>query len=408
MTTNINPYQQPMGQPYMMNPVMVPQMQQSKAAQEVNAVKIELIEPKAYGSAPNDMAAQQPSCFSYPQTSVYAPNGMSYPYTQSQIYSSPVSMMTPPVFQPLNSTPDMSSLPSAVVDTPTSVQQPTVPPATAPAVEVPAAQPTVPPSTAPVVDTPVAQPATTQPQQPVEDVNTTLQELASTNLETQFNAINKIAEKVQAQAPEAANFLAVDTFKGLASVVNKDTTTLEAPTQEQTALREKALSGQQLTPEEQAKAEQLAPQEIAEMNKQYALYTLAILQNSYRDAVNKELQTQGMQPAKINELPEINLVIDTIKNNPNALIREAGISALSYVVRPEDKDVAKTVFTLATQDSDENVKKAASDALAKIGEPLPAAPVEAGKAEEANASKTEQPQENVKKEEAKAEDKKAA
>ena len=232
-------------------------------------------------------------------------------------------------------------------------------------------------------------------------------------MEAQFNAINKIAETAQTQSPEAANLLAVDTFKGLASVVNKDTTTLEAPTQEQTALREKALGGQQLTPEEQAKAEQLAPQEVAEMNKQYALYTLAILQNSYRDAVNQELQAQGMQPAKINELPEINLVIDTIKNNPNALIREAGISALSYVVRPEDKDVAKTVFTLATQDSDENVKKAATDALAKIGEPVQAAaPVEAGKeeapkADEKAAEGVQQP-ENVKQGESKPEGEKAA
>ena len=178
-------------------------------------------------------------------------------------------------------------------------------------------------------------------------------------------------------------------------------------------MREKALGGQQLTPEEQAKAEQLAPQEVAEMNKQYALYTLAILQNSYRDAVNQELQAQGMQPAKINELPEINLVIDTIKNNPNALIREAGISALSYVVRPEDKDVAKTVFTLATQDSDENVKKAATDALAKIGEPVQAAaPVEAGKeeapkTEEKTAQEAQQP-ENVKQGESKPEGEKAA
>lgn len=389
MTTNINPYQQTMGQPYAMNPVITSQPQQQKAAQEVNAVKIELIEPKAYGSAPNEAGAQP----YYPQSSVYNPNGMMYPYVPFQpqmpmTMPAPVSVPQAPAAQP-----PMPQVPPAVVDQPTAPETPQ---------QVDTQVPPAPVAT----DAPAAQPAATPVQQPGSDVNKLVQDLGSNDLEAQFNAINKIAETAQTQSPEAANLLAVDTFKGLASVVNKDTTTLEAPTQEQTALREKALGGQQLTPEEQAKAEQLAPQEVAEMNKQYALYTLAILQNSYRDAVNKELQTQGMQPAKINELPEINLVIDTIKNNPNALIREAGISALSYVVRPEDKEVAKTVFTLATQDSDENVKKAATDALAKIGEPVQAAaPVEAGKEE---APKAVQQPENVKQGESKPEGEKAA
>ena len=313
----------------------------------------------------------------------------------------PMTMPAPvPVPQAPVAQQPMPQVPPAVID------QPAVP-ATSTPVDT-----QVPPAPA-ATEAPAAQPAATPVQQPGSDVNKLVQDLGSNDLEAQFNAINKIAETAQTQSPDAANLLAVDTFKGLASVVNKDTTTLEAPTQEQTALREKALGGQQLTPEEQAKAEQLAPQEVAEMNKQYALYTLAILQNSYRDAVNQELQAQGMQPAKINELPEINLVIDTIKNNPNALIREAGISALSYVVRPEDKDVAKTVFTLATQDSDENVKKAATDALAKIGEPVQAAaPVEAGKeeapkADEKAAEGVQQP-ENVKQGESKPEGEKAA
>lgn len=391
MTTNINPYQQTMGQPYAMNPVITSQPQQQKAAQEVNAVKIELIEPKAYGSAPNEAGAY----YTYPQSSVYKPNGMMYPYVlqpfQPQMpmtMPAPVSVPQAPAAQP-----PMPQVPPAVVDQPTAPETPQ---------QVDTQVPPAPVAT----DAPAAQPAATPVQQQGSDVNKLVQDLGSNDLEAQFNAINKIAETAQTQSPEAANLLAVDIFKGLASVVNKDTTTLEAPTQEQTALREKALSGQQLTPEEQAKAEQLAPQEVAEMNKQYALYTLAILQNSYRDAVNKELQEQGMQPAKINELPEINLVIDTIKNNPNALIREAGISALSYVVRPEDKEVAKTVFTLATQDSDENVKKAATDALAKIGEPVQAAaPVEAGKEE---APKAVQQPENVKQGESKPEGEKAA
>ena len=399
MTTNINPYQQTMGQPYAMNPVITSQPQQQKAAQEVNAVKIELIEPKAYGSAPNEAGAQP--YYTYPQSSVYNPNGMMYPYVQPFQPQMPMTMPAPvSVPQAPAAQPPMPQVPPAVVDQPTTPETPQ---------QVDTQVPPAPVAT----DAPAAQPAATPVQQPGGDVNKLVQDLGSNDLEAQFNAINKIAETAQTQSPEAANLLAVDTFKGLASVVNKDTTTLEAPTQEQTSLREKALGGQQLTPEEQAKAEQLAPQEVAEMNKQYALYTLAILQNSYRDAVNQELQAQGMQPAKINELPEINLVIDTIKNNPNALIREAGISALSYVVRPEDKDVAKTVFTLATQDSDENVKKAATDALAKIGEPVQAAaPVEAGKeeapkADEKAAEGVQQP-ENVKQGELKPEGEKAA
>ena len=378
MTTNINPYQQTMGQPYTMNPVITSQPQQQKAAQEVNAVKIELIEPKAYGSAPNEAGAQP--YYTYPQSSVYNPNGMMYPYVQPFQPQMPMTMPAPvPVPQAPAAQQPMPQVPSAIVD------QPAVPETSTPV------DTQVPPAPA-ATDVPAAQPAATPVQQPGSDVNKLVQDLGSNDLEAQFNAINKIAETAQTQSPDAANLLAVDTFKGLASVVNKDTTTLEAPTQEQP---------------------HTGILQVAEMNKQYALYTLAILQNSYRDAVNQELQAQGMQPAKINELPEINLVIDTIKNNPNALIREAGISALSYVVRPEDKDVAKTVFTLATQDSDENVKKAATDALAKIGEPVQAAaPVEAGKeeapkTEEKTAQEVQQP-ENVKQGESKPEGEKAA
>jgi hypothetical protein len=321
----------------------------SRPATEVNAVKIELIEPKAFNIPENAAYAQ--GFYNYPQASMYSPEPvnampMGYPYAQQipaqyvtpQAPAMPQPMPMPPAAQPVE-------VPPAVVSQP----QPPV-----------AAQPQTPE----VANNPAA------PAQPTSaggvDVSKFTQDLGSENLETQFNTINKIAELAQSKTPDALNLLSVDMFKALSSVIGKDTASLGGPSADQTALREKALSGKTLTPEEQAKAEQLAPQEIAEMNKQYALYTLAILQNSYREAVNEELKKQNMQPAKINELPEINLVLENIKNNPNALIREAGISALSYVIKPEDKEVAKTVFTLALKDGDENVRKAAVDAIGKI------------------------------------------
>lgn len=377
MTTNLvsqNQYQP-------MMPYQAPVQERQGAATEVNAVKIELIEPKAYNGT-SEVSPQ--GYYSYPQTSMYAPSGMPYPYAAPQM---PVMMPQPQVAYPPQQ-PIMMPQPQQPLEQPIQ-QQPQ-----APVIEQPVVQQPMPPVPPAVVETPktqpqpaaapVEQPVAQQPQvapqpQGGQEAAKLIEGLNAPEPEAQFDTINKIAELAQSQSPEALALVSPDTFKGLSAVVTKDTSTLPGPDQEQSALREKAMGGQQLSAEEKAKAEKLAPQEMAEMNKQYALYTLAILGNAYRDGTNAALQQQGInEPLKINEIPEINLIIDTIKDNSNPLIREAGISALDYLARPEDKEIVKTVLNLATQDADESVKKAASDSLTKMGEPVPAPAPEGG------------------------------
>ena len=112
-------------------------------------------------------------------------------------------------------------------------------------------------------------------------------------------------------------------------------------------------------------ANTLSPKEIAERNKSYALFTLATIQKCY----GEEIAKLSDKTVPLTELPGAAKVVDTLKDNPDPLVRASAIQALSYIQRPEYKKDLTTVFTVATNDADKGVAdtvKAALEELNKI------------------------------------------
>lgn len=381
------PVQAPYG-----NPNMMPQ---------VNAVKIDINNPQAYGGMNsqgqvNPIAPQQNAVgpYNYP----YVPE---YNIPQVSQYNTPGAYPIPPMnvpaqMQVLNqqnnnvtnasdaaknpqgaqnqsvTTPATLSVP-ATVTVPTAVVPVPVP--VAPVAPVPVAPvPTVPQPT-PVVNAPVTQnvnvnpaiPAaivdnkqntTVAPVAPVQqeatlpggiEVNALLSGLASNNPDEQTAAIQKIAEVAQTDPAAARALLNEQTFGKIVDVINADTSKLQGPTGK-------------------PDPKNLSPLEKAEINKQFAVYTLAILQKNFRDEINKEMKKNNLPDIAINDLPYIKEgIVNNLKDNPNPTIREACLSALNYVGRPEDKEVLRVLYDIsAKHDSNPAVRTSAQDYLTKL------------------------------------------
>lgn len=330
---------------------------------EINAVKIELINPQAYGSAPQETCMPNPLAvpiqpvYAYPQNQIYPTSqviseGPTYFMNQEQnpvpfIPQQPLSnknRTTPPITPSENfvamQTPVKKELPAALVD-----QNPK------------------PSATQEVAKSII--PAKKEEKPPI-DIKPIIGSLKSNDMEQEFLAIQQIAEIGQNTKIPSDLLINDEIFKGLSGIITKDTSNMPGPTAEQKQLREKKFSGTKLTPKENEIAETLAPKEIAELNKQFATYALATVQKNFRTSVNKEAEKQGLEKVKLNEIPEIDTVIENVKSNPNPLIREASLSALSYIAKAEDKETLGIIFSTAAQDKDPVVKMAAEKAQEKI------------------------------------------
>lgn len=304
-----------------------------------SAVSINIFDPKAYAGAPAApqqapyMPETQPQVYSYPQAPIYNyPQAQTYGMPQGQYYPpvapAPQPQYYPPV-APMPQPPAAAPIPPAVVD-----QQP-----------VPQPVPAAPAAPAPEA-APVAQPAAPQ----AVDVNAISAGLKSANLDEQTAAIQKIAEVGQSDPKQATALLNEEVFKGLTEVIVKDTSKLQGPDKEK-----------------------------AETNKMIGMWTIAVLQKNFRDTIeaDPEAQKQGIKVG-IGDLPGIAQVKHNLESDPNPVIREAAISALTYVAKPEDAPVLAEVLNIAaTNDADPNVKAAAQQAISNMQSPQQATPEQA-------------------------------
>ena len=151
-------------------------------------------------------------------------------------------------------------------------------------------------------------------------------------------------------------------MESLLGVIAKDTTQLQDATPKQLELRQQLLEGKTLTPEETAEAQKISEKEMADRNKQYALFTVAILQ----DLLIKEFQAQNNVTPDIKDLPGMEQIVSTIKDSSSPMLRASGLAALAYNARPEYKPVMEEIFNLSKQDEDPNVRKVAEDGLTKL------------------------------------------
>lgn len=326
-----------------------PAMKRPTYAPSYNAVQINL-------DTPTLNAPQAPGYYyDYPQ----APAPAYYPPVQA-----PVTVPQ----QPVNAAPVA----------PVNVPQPQVPAQAPVAPTAPAAAPETQAPAAPVQTAPAA------PAQP-DDISKVLANLSDPDFDKQAAQMEEIAKKGLTNEADAVPYVQEEIFNKLFDIINTDSSKLAGPTEQQLQLREKVaqndlaiFNAQQagkdpktvqlpntLTAEEEKLANTITPLEQAERNKEYALFTTAVLQKTYGDEIEKRNGTV----VPLTDLPGAAVVVDELKSNQNPAIRMAAIDALRYVQRPEYKNDLAQVYTIAQGDADEGVSAAATDALNSLNTP---------------------------------------
>ena len=337
---------------------------QPTAKSQFNGVNIEIINPQGQATAPQ-YGCQMPAQYMPIQQAPVMVPAYPQPFPASQ------AIVQAPQAAPVAQVPVQQTVAQPVVyDTPVATPQVT-PQAAAPVVvpqpqiqaseaqqaqvqTVPEAQ-AAPQAAAPVVENAEAQAPTISPE-------AFAGRLQSTNLDEQKTAIEEIAEKVKNDKTAGPILLDTQIFDGLVGIINKDTSTLAGPTPEVQALREKAKQGGELTAEESKLASTPSELEKAEINKQYALYTIAYMQ----ERLNNELEARNGQALALKDLPCIENVVETVKSNPNPMLRISAIASLSHVARPEYKADLSKVFELAKADEDPRVVENATKAIENL------------------------------------------
>ena len=307
---------------------------------QYNGVNIEINGPQGQGYMPNTMPAQYiPAQFI--QTPQLVP--AQQPLTQQPMFQQQ-EVQQPAIQQPAAQQPFIPAEPI------NNQQTQTVP---APQIQTNAQQTAQTPAAAPVVENPV---------NTGDDMTAAsfAGKLRTDDTNKQKEAIEEIAQKVKFDEKLTPVLLDTQIFDALFEIIDKDNSALEGPSPEVLELRKKP--EEDLTEEQKTKAKTPAPIEEAEINKQYALYTISYLQ----EALNKELEKRGGKALDLKDLPGIDKVVDTVKSNSSPMVRVAGIAALSHIARPEYKDDLTTIFELAKNDEDQNVKEAAERALALL------------------------------------------
>ncbi len=211
------------------------------------------------------------------------------------------------------------------------------------------------------------------------DIPLVISNLTSEDYDTQAQQMEEIA-RISLDNPEnAVPYIVKEVFSGLIDISKKDSTNLAAPTPAQVDARKKLIanflviesSKQQnqkdiklpfeVTEAEFALANELSPMEMAERNKEYALYTMAILAKVYTDEVEKH--TENVVP--LTDLPGSAAIVDALRYSPNAGVKIAAIDALRYIQRPEYTEELYTLYSLAQADPNPQVAMSASRALSQ-------------------------------------------
>lgn len=213
------------------------------------------------------------------------------------------------------------------------------------------------------------------------DIPLVVSNLTSNDFDTQALQMEEIA-RISLDNPEnAVPYIVRDVLGSLIEITKKDTVNLAPPTDAQTEARKKIIANYlvranaeqnnakgpvrlpyQLTEQDMAIANELSPMEQAERNKEYALYTMAILAKVYTDEVEK--QTGNIVP--MTDIPGTSAMVDSLRYSQNAGVKIAAIDALRHIQRPEYKEELTTLYTLAQADGNPQVAITAQRALDSI------------------------------------------
>lgn len=352
----------------MIQPQYNPAYYQQPSSAGASAVNIQIFEPKAYGSAPApapmpQMPQYDAQLYNYPQASVY---GQGMPYAPYQQYPQIPAYYPPAPYQQYPQAP-YQQYQQQYQQAP-SMPEPQMMPQSAIATEQPQPQQPAAQPAAPVVEQPQQQAAN------VVDVAALNGELTSQDLNQQTEAITKIAQMSQADSSTALQLVDNQVMQNLAAIIQKDTAQLPGPTNEQVAAAQKLQKGEQLNPAEQQLIEQSSPKEMAEKNKVFSMFTLAMLQKLQRDEIDQFNAQAGnagnaVPPLKMQDLIGFNEIANIIATSQIPAVKAAGIQALSYVAKPEDLQIMQQILSPLANDKEEIVKQAAQEALTKLSAP---------------------------------------
>lgn len=339
-------------------PIQTP-MYQPLQQPNYNAVKIDIHNPQVNAHDYSQAPQMQPIQPQLPAN--VAPVYSSVPV--ASVYEMPQqSVYKPQAVRPANAIPEAVAVPPPVIIQPSvkppaqmqQIQQaPQVEPAQQPAAPIAAVAPVTPKT----ID--IKPSEATKPQL---DLNEFITKLTSPDYETQAKAIESIAGIAQNSPQLATELLDVKVIESLLGIVNKDSSQLQGPSAQQTQIREKIMAGKKVSEAENTEANKVSPMELAERNKMFSIYTIAILDKLYASEVEKLDKTV----VPLTELPGAAGVVEQIKNNPNPMIRIAGIDALSFIQRPEYKKDLTTILNVAKNDKNPSVQKVADAALKKL------------------------------------------
>lgn len=216
---------------------------------------------------------------------------------------------------------------------------------------------------------------------PEVDIPLIVSNLTNNDFDTQALQMEEIA-RVSLDNPEnAVPYIVREVFSSLIDITKKDTINLAPPTEAQVEARKKVIANYlvrvnaeqknlqtpvtlpyKLTEQDIAIANELSPMELAERNKEYALYTMAILAKIYTDEVEK--QTGNIVP--MTDIPGTSAMVDALRYSQNAGVKVAAIDALRHIQRPEYKEELATLYTLAQADGNPQVAISAQRALESI------------------------------------------
>lgn len=322
------------------NPMVQPQQP------NYNAVKIDIHNPQV--GQPTVPCAQP----QYPQPQYAQPTAPIYNYPQANVYGPQAVPQQFPCCYPPAVMPQPGVVPAQNPGQPSVINQQNVNMPPAQPQEVPAPQ--------------VSEPEVVKPEdvKPQVDLNEFISKLMNPDFNEQVSGMEKIAGMIKESPEKATELVDTKVFDALNGIINFDSSKLEGPSQAQIDARQKILEGKEVTEAEKNLANTMTQKELAERNKSYALFTVAMLDKLYADEVAKLSNTV----VPLTELPEAVNIVNQLKDNPNPMVRASAIQALSYVQNPEYKKDLTTLFTVAKNDQDPGVAQEANAALEKLAQ----------------------------------------
>lgn len=324
---------------------------QGSSIPSLNAVKININNPQVnagYTQNPIQNPGYTAPIYDYPKAQIYEMPQQSIYKAQSETPVVPSPVIVPQtVTTPVQTEKAAESAPVPAVQESTKTEPVSAQPASDASVDASAQKVEI---------------KTPEESTPGIDVNEVISKLTDPDYDKQAKAIEAIANLTQTYPEQAKSLLDVKVIDTLLGIMDKDTSKLAGPSPEQLQIREKIMSGQKVSDAETVQANKTTPMEQAERNKQYSIYTVAILQKLY----GTEIEKMNNTVVPFAELPGVSGIVKQIKSNPNPMVRASGIEALSYLQRPEYKTDLTNLFTDAAKDKDAYVQKTAAKAIEKL------------------------------------------